>query len=469
MFVSGTDSIDTIVDEVRKGVRTAHQVLDHYLERAERLNPALNAFYEIHQEEAREQADSIDSRLRAGAAPGRLCGVPIALKDLIDQAGQVTTAGSAFYRHRAKESATVVRRLEAEGAVIMGRTVLHEFAFGFSSENPWFGPVRNPWNLRLSPGGSSGGSAVAVAAGMAPAGIGTDTGGSVRVPAALCGLVGLKVTHGAIPLTGVFPLAGSLDTVGPMAKTVRDARVLFRVMSGYDPRDPWSTPSPAGADRIDRLQGLRIGVPSDWLSAVPTSAMVRDSFGLFCEDLSDLGAEVEVIEESGLKPGPLLQMVPAAEAAAVHRRWFADPDKPYGPDLEIRLGAAMEVPVDRYTEAMRWRAGVKNAAAKIFDDFDLLVTPAVGHAAKTIGEDTIEINGQPLFYREVLNGYSALVNMIGCPALALPTNRPGSPPPAIQLLAPWWGEEALLDVGTLFEQTGLIGFTPPPPLPELPA
>ena len=414
--MSGAVSIDTIAAEVRNGVRTARQVLDHYLERAERLNPELNAFGEIHQVEALKRADSIDSRRRAGATPGRLCGVPIALKDLI----------------------------------------------GFSSENPWFGPVRNPWNPRLSPGGSSGGSAVAVAAGMAPAGIGTDTGGSVRVPAALCGLVGLKVTHGAIPLTGVFPLAGSLDTVGPMVRTVRDARVLFRVMRGYDPRDSWSIPSAQGPERIGRLQGLRIGVPGDWLSAVPTSAMVRDSFELFCEDLSDLGAEVEVIERSGLKPGRLLPMIPAAEAAAVHRKWFEDPDKPYGPDLEIRLGAAMEVTVDQYTEAMRWRAGIRNAAAEVFDTFDLLVTPAVGHAAKTIGEDLIEINGQPLFYREVLNGYSALVNMIGCPALALPTTRPGSPPPAIQLLAPWWGEEALLDVGALLEQAGLIGFVPPP-------
>ena len=253
------DTIASIADAVRRGSRTARQVVEHYLEAAERLNPELNAFVEIDRAGALQRADSIDAGLRAGTHPGPLCGVPVALKDLIDQAGHVTTAGSAFYRNRATVSATVARRLEAAGAVIMGRTGLHEFAFGFSSENPWFGPVRNPWNHNLSPGGSSGGSAAAVAAGMTPGAIGTDTGGSVRVPAALCGVVGLKVTHGAVPLTGVFPVAGSLDTVGPMARTVEDARLLYEAMRGFDREDPWSARAPETSAQVRRLEDLRIG------------------------------------------------------------------------------------------------------------------------------------------------------------------------------------------------------------------
>ena len=378
------------------------------------------------------------------------------MKDLIDQAGHVTTAGSAFYRNRATASATVVRRLEAAGAVIIGRTGLHEFAFGFSSENPWFGPVRNPWDRDLSPGGSSGGSAAAVSAGMAPGAIGTDTGGSVRVPAALCGVVGLKVTHGAVPLTGVFPVAGSLDTVGPMARTVVDARLLYEAIRGFDREDPWSARVPETSARVRRLEDLRIGVPAGWLSAAPTSTAVRRSFERFCDQLGSAGARVEWVEAPGLKPDPALIAVVAGEAAGVHRAWFNDPDRRYGPDLRERLRAAMAVTVAEYIEATRLRAAVRQAAGEAFRRHDLLLTPAVGHARKRIGEDLIDIDGEPHFYREVLNGYSALVNLIGCPAIVLPVAVEETPPPSVQLLAPWWGEDVLLDTGLILEQAGLV-------------
>ena len=447
----------TIAEAVRSGTRTARQVVEQYLEVAERLNPELNAFVEIDRVGALERADSIDSALRAGSPAGPLCGVPIALKDLIHHAGHTTTAGSAFYRHRAKVSATVVRRLEAAGAVIIGRTGLHEFAFGFSSENPWSGPVRNPWDRDLSPGGSSGGSAAAVAARMSAGAIGTDTGGSVRVPAALCGVVGLKVTHGAVPLTGVFPVAGSLDTVGPITGTVGDARLLFDTMRGFDPDDPRSARAPYSPEGVLRLEDLRIGVPAGWLSAAPTSAAVHRSFDRFCERLRGVGAHVEWVEAPGVAPDPALVAVVSGEAAVVHREWFNDPDKPYGPDLEVRFGEAMEVTIDRYTEAMRRRAALEQAAGEAFRHHDLLLTPAVGHSRKTIGNDTITMDGEPHFYRDVLNGYSALVNLIGCPAIALPTTDPGVPPPSVQFLAPWWGENVLLGVGEALEQAGLIG------------
>jgi len=175
---------------------------------------------------------------------GALAGVPIALKDLIDHAGRPNTAGSSYPAITPDASAPAVARLEAADAVIIGRTGLHEYAFGFSSENHWFGPVRNPWDLDLSPGGSSGGSAAAVAAGLAAGALGTDTGGSVRVPAALCGVVGLKVTHGRVPLRGVFPLGPSIDTVGPIGRSVVDIARLYETIAGFDPGDPWSAPRP---------------------------------------------------------------------------------------------------------------------------------------------------------------------------------------------------------------------------------
>ena len=284
--------VESIARAVRSGERTAREVVERYLGVAEARDPDLNAFTELDPEGALRQADLVD----AGPRTGPLCGVPIALKDLIDHAGHVTTAGSAFYRHEATVSAPVVDRLEAAGAIIMGRTGLHEFAYGFSSENPWSGPVRNPWDRELSPGGSSGGSAAAVAAGMAPAALGTDTGGSVRVPAAMCGIVGLKVTHGRIPLTGIFPLAGSLDTVGPLTTTVGDARLLFRAMKGFDRSDPWSVPVDDPPRRPPVMEKLRMAVPSAWLRDVTTSDATLRSFAQFCDRLRRLGVTVDEVD-----------------------------------------------------------------------------------------------------------------------------------------------------------------------------
>mgnify|MGYP001087947568 CR=1 FL=1 len=223
-----------IAAAVASGRVSATTVVSAHLEGIARRGD-LNAFTLVDAEGALAAAAALDRRLAAGEAPGPLAGVPVALKDMIDQAGLPNTCGSAFYREIPATSAPVVTRLERAGAIVVGRAGLHEFAFGFSSENPWWGPVRNPWDPDTSAGGSSGGSGAAVAGGLTPVAIGTDTGGSVRVPAALCGLVGLKVTHGRIPLTGVFPLAPTLDTVGPLARTVSDAALTYQVLAGPDP------------------------------------------------------------------------------------------------------------------------------------------------------------------------------------------------------------------------------------------
>jgi Asp-tRNA(Asn)/Glu-tRNA(Gln) amidotransferase A subunit family amidase len=207
-----------LASSIRSGEASAEETVTEALEAIDAS--ALNAFTLVDREGALTTARHIDERVAAGEDPGPLAGVPFAVKDLFDQKGLVNTAGSSFYRVVPGKTATAVRRLERAGAVAVGRTGLHEFAFGFSSENHWFGPVHNPWNPETSPGGSSGGSAAAVASGLTPVALGTDTGGSVRVPAALCGLVGLKVTHGRIPISGVFPLAPSLDTVGPITTSV---------------------------------------------------------------------------------------------------------------------------------------------------------------------------------------------------------------------------------------------------------
>jgi len=240
-----------IAAQVRTGRRTAVDVVTEALELAARSQADLNAFTLIDHEGAIARASGIDILVSSGRDPGPLAGVPIGLKDLIDQAGLPNTRGGSFPVEPSAHSATVVRRLGTAGAVIIGRTGLHEFAFGFTSENHWFGPVRNPWDLKTSPGGSSGGSGAAVAAGIVPIAIGTDTGGSVRVPAALCGVFGLKVTHGRVSLAGVYPLAPSLDTVGPMAANVADLTAAYLAMAGDDPSDTWSQTKPVEAPPSD--------------------------------------------------------------------------------------------------------------------------------------------------------------------------------------------------------------------------
>lgn len=456
------ESLTDLADRVRGGELSARLVVDHYLERIHRYQDVLNAYTAIS-DRAEERAEDIDRRVKAGDDPGPLAGVPIALKDLIDERGSVTTCGSDFYRHRPENSATVVQRLERAGAIIIGRTGLHEFAFGFSSENHWFGPVRNPWNPATSPGGSSGGSAVATTAGLAAGAIGTDTGGSIRVPAALCGLFGLKVTHGRVPLTGVFPLAASLDTVGPFARNIRDLRAIYEVVAGHDPADPWSAPRPVASEMTQvNLEGLRIGVPQPWVADAPMSQSVKETFSATLDRLRDLGAHVREIHEPLLLPTRELGDLINGEVASVHSEWLADPSRKYGPEVAERLARTLQVSLDDYVAAQRWRSGLRHATGRIFQDVDFLVTPATGATRKTIGEPAITIGDQPRSYRLVLSWFSSLVNHMATPALAMPLLHTSPPGPSLQVIGPWWSEAQLLSLGRRLEERGLVGFRPPP-------
>ena len=450
-----------ISGQVRAGKASPRSIRAGCLAEAQRLDTRLNAFISLG-DPAREDDYPLPDPERGGS----LCGVPVAVKDLMDQAGLVTTAGSAFYRRRAQHSAPAIARLEAAGAMMTGRTNLHEFAFGFSSENPWFGPVRNPWDPALSAGGSSGGSAAAVSAGIVPAALGTDTGGSVRTPAALCGIVGLKVSNGRIPLDGVFPLAPSLDTVGPLTRTVGDARLLYRAMADPDsdvPRPPGPTSPPPPGPAVGTLEGVRVAVPMAWLETVPASRRTRERFEKFCDDLARLGAEVRRVAAPELVPDRNIFTIVGAEASRIHREWLTARGMPYGGDVAERLRAALAVTAEGHRAARARREWLRARAGGLFAGHHLLATPAVGRPRKTIGLDYMDIDGTPVFYRAVLSGFTALVNHLGCPALVLPLAAPGTPPPSAQLIAPWREEELLLDVGTVLEKAGLAGYRPPPP------
>ncbi len=440
---------------------SAVELADTHLAAAEQREAELNAYTRLDREGVLARAAYLDERRARGHVLGPLAGVPVAVKDIIDQAGVPTTAGSSFLTAVPERSAPVVARLEAAGAVIIGRTGLHEFAFGFSSENAWWGPVRNPWDTTLSPGGSSGGSAAAVAAGSAPIALGTDTGGSVRVPAALCGLFGLKVTHGRVPTSGVFPLAESLDTVGPLARSSADLALAYVVIAGEDPDDPWSAPrTVTPPEPPPPLDGLRMAVPRPWLDQ-PMTDPVRTSFAAALDALADNGATVAEVQAPTIEPvGMIAQTL--AEVATVHRRWLAERPDAYGADVRDRLAQTAAVSVDQYAASLRWRASLRRAFGRVLAGADLIATPAVAANRKTIGEDTIDVAGVARPYRPLLSGFSALVNQAGLPAVVVPLATDGVPPPSLQLIGPPWSEARLLAVAAALEQLGIAGFRPPP-------
>ncbi|MCP3993858.1 MAG: amidase [bacterium] len=452
--------VSAIANAVASGAVSVTEVITDHLERAEASQDRINAFTLIQHDSALAAAAALDERIAAGQDVGPLAGVPIAVKDLIDHAGHPNTAGSSFPTVIPTASSPVVSRLEAAGAVIIGRTGLHEYAFGFSSENHWFGPVRNPWDTTLSPGGSSGGSGAAVSAGVAAAAIGTDTGGSVRVPAALCGVVGLKVTHGRVPLTGVFPLAPSLDTVGPLARSTNDAALVYEAISGYDATDPWSAPQPVlPADDLGPIHRVTIGIPHPWVD-LPQTATVAASFAAVRSDLQAAGATVIDLDLPDLTPAIEIEHIAYPEVAGVHNeRWHSYPET-YGPDVAKRLGEVFDVDPAVYVAAQQWRSRTRYVAEQAPCDF--LLTPAVASSVKPIGQEDIEVAGKQVSYRPQLSRFSALVNHLGVPALVLPLDMDGSPPPSVQLIGRRWQEQHLLAMGSALEKLGISRYRKPP-------
>jgi len=421
----------SVLNRVQRALDAAHASQQH-----------LNAFTSIDDERALARAAAIDEILGRGGSVGPLAGMPVGLKDLIDHQDRNTTAGSAFYRHEATRNASVLERLERAGAVIVGRTGLHEFAFGFSSENPHFGPVRNPWDPATSPGGSSGGSGVAVAAAITPVAIGTDTGGSVRVPAALCGCFGLKVTHGRIPLDGVFPLVPSIDTVGPLADSIENLDIAYRVMSG----DNTAEPSPTR---------LRIGLPQPWCDEAPMDQQVDSAFTLATQRLADLGHEVLPLQLPDVVPGREIILAIAEEVTDVHREFRAQ-GLPYGDDVAARLEACESITAQESQTGRVWQQMIRGRFADAFETVDLLLTPTVPAMRKVIGVD--KIGG--LHHRVVLSWFTALVNHALHPALAMPLLEDGAPPVSLQAIGPMGSEARLLGFGRELESGGLVGFRP---------
>jgi Asp-tRNA(Asn)/Glu-tRNA(Gln) amidotransferase A subunit family amidase len=452
-----------IAAQVRTGRLLAVDIVTEALDRAEASQELLNAFTLIDRAGAIARATGIDMLVASGRDPGPLAGVPIALKDLIDQTGLPTTRGGSFPVEYSPHSATVVRRLGAGGAVIIGRTGLHEFAFGFTSENHWFGPVRNPWDLDTSPGGSSGGSAAAVAAGIAPIGIGTDTGGSVRVPAAMCGVFGLKVTHGRVPLTGVYPLAASLDTVGPLAGSIEDLAAVYLVMAGDDPKDPWSQPVPVDPvpHNVD-LSSLKFGVVAQW-NNLPHTRSVASGMDTFSKAVSKLGVSIIDIDEPGLQPDAGVERAVGTEILTVHGARFAESPEGYGPETRVRIENAAGGSAADVLASVEWRSKAQGIMARLTNaGIDVLLAPTVGGMTKVIGVDEMDLGDKKVAHRELLARFTAPINHIGVPSLSAPITATEKPGVSVQLVGPMWGESKLLAIAGALEAAGVFTVERPP-------
>jgi aspartyl-tRNA(Asn)/glutamyl-tRNA(Gln) amidotransferase subunit A len=376
---------------------------------------ALNAFVTVLGESAIAQARARDAEIAAGRCRGPLHGIPISLKDLIDQAGVPTTAASRVREgHVASGDAPVTARLRDAGAVLIGKTNLHEFAFGTTSDDSAFGPVRNPHDPSRSPGGSSGGSAVAVVTGMSVASIGTDTGGSIRIPSAACGAVGLKPAWGEVPCAGVVPLCESLDHVGPLARSVADAWLLYLVLRGQPTSARWPLPAPRPT------KGLRLGVPRLYFHDV----LDDDVRGRFAEALAWLrqaGAQtVDVAVPHASVVPPVYLHTSLAEATAYHADSLAATPERYTKNVRLRLEMGRYVLAEDYVRAQTARSVLRREVDAALEGCDALVLPTLPIPAPPIGVFTIEVAGATQPVRAMMLRLTQLFNLTGHPAISIP-------------------------------------------------
>ena len=454
--MSSTLADRTLVEQsalLRQGACSSRDIVEACLAKIERLNDKLHAFVAVYGDEARQLADAADRARRSGLPVGPLHGLPVALKDLLDIEGRITTVGSQLWRSRVSPTtATVVERLLAAGMIPLGKTHMVEFAFGGWGTNPAMGTPWNPWdaNVHRVPGGSSSGSAVAVAAGLVPAAIGSDTGGSVRIPAAFTGITGLKVTYGRVSLHGAALLSWTLDTIGPMARTVQDCALLLAAIAGPDARDPTTLQVPAFqqfADWPDALHGVRIALPPDDQLPSFTHPAVVAAWRDVATSLAKQGAQViearlpEGFFDLAGKVGAIL----ATEALAQHAAWIDAPDNPIGDGVRTRIQNARNVTAAQYAQTLRQMDDHRRQFARWFDPFDAVLLPSVAVPAPALADIDEQAPIPGYFTRPV--------NYLGLCALALPAGTHAGLPVGVQLIGKPFDEQRVLQIGRVCERS----------------
>ena len=438
------------------------ELTDALLARIDQLDPTWHAFIRVVHERARTQAKVAEAEISGGQYRGALHGIPVGLKDIIDLAGYPTTCHSKIYAdHTAATSAVVTTRLEAAGAVIMGKLSTHEFAIGGPSfDLPW-PPAVNPWGGRNFPGGSSSGSGVALATGMLPAALGTDTGGSVRNPASMCSIVGLKPTYGRVSRRGVFPLAFSLDHVGPMTRDVADNALLLQILAGHDPLDPGSAdvPVPDFSAELDKgAKGLRIGLVRHFYDGDETAhpGQIKAADGA-ADLLRELGADVREVRLAPLQEYSVCnRVILASEAFSIHRRHFAERPGDYGALARERLAIGAALSAADYVDALRVRARLVAQTRAAMDGFDAILTVSSMDPPPPIDDAEACARVYPRQARQPFN-------VTGLPAIAIPAGfTPDGLPLSIQIVGHAWQEARVYRIARAYEQaTGWYKRHPP--------
>ena len=464
-------TIEELASAYRSGGTSPTAVTKERLRRIEAFNGTLNCFITILADSALRSAEEADRRFKAGAPLGPLDGVPIAVKDLIYIEGVRCTAGSRVLAdYVAPYDAEVIRRLKASGAVLIGTTNLHEFAAGTTNVNPHFGPVRNPWDPRRMSGGSSGGSAVAVAERMAAGALGTDTGGSVRIPAALCGVLGLKPTYGRISRLGVIPLAPSLDVVGILAGSAWDMGALMQVVAGRE-REDMTTVETENPDYLAAISqpfpGARIGVIRGYFQDSIDSD-VEENLSEFMSRLRGIGCRAEEVSPDWVSEA-YDRWVPIrrAEATAYHQRWLETNPELYGDDVRRLLEQGRDVLAVDYVSAVNARPSFMERFSVTMKDYDFLALPTTTVPAPLLDQSSVKVKGREVPVYSAMNRLPIPFNYVGCPVLSVPSGHLRGLPLGVQI------------VGKLFDEAGLLRFAraiearfgpypEPPPMGSLP-
>ncbi|WP_040226983.1 Asp-tRNA(Asn)/Glu-tRNA(Gln) amidotransferase GatCAB subunit A [Bhargavaea cecembensis] len=438
-----TDAIRGLAENRFSPLELVREALDA----TDRLNGELNALITVCEEQALQDAGRLTREWEAGRMRGPLHGIPVVVKDMIDTEGVRTTMGSKIFESRVPaEDATVVRKLKDAGAVIIGKANTHEFAYGPTGDVSHFGPVRNPFDPSKISGGSSSGSAAAVASGMAIAGIGTDTGGSVRIPASACGLVGMKPTFGRISKHGIFPLADTLDHPGPLTEDVRSNAILLNILAGHDSEDPHSMKADVPdftAQLGQDVRGMKIGLPAKYFSDVDPE--VEQAVRQAAERFEQKGAQLLEADIPALPDIWHHQMVTIqSEAAAVHRQLMEERPDDYAPEVLGRLKDSIRISAWQYVQTLQARRSLVHSYNEVFDEVDVLLTPTLPILPTDIGQREVTIRGKELDVVPSLLRLTSPTNFTGNPSLSLPCGFSGSGLPIGMQLIGRHGEEAKL-------------------------
>ena len=427
------------------------------LNRVAQWQPRLNAFMAIETDEALAAADAADAALAKGSNYGALHGVPLAHKDMYYEAGKIVTCGSHIRRDFvATTTSTALQRLKDAGTIRLGSLQMAEFAYGPTGHNTHYGPVHNPWGVDRVTGGSSSGSGAAVAARLTFAALGSDTGGSIRMPAHFCGVTGLKTTVGRISRAGAMPLSQSLDTVGPLARTALDCALLLGLMAGADADDPTAVGGPLPdylAATRKSIKGLKIGVPTalyvDDLDP-EVERILDDTITVLKREGAEI-VQVELPDQRQLTAA--CQLVLAVEAAAFHKRWMIERPQDYGPQVLMRLQNGLAIPGVSYLEAMRWRGPALAAYLAAVAGVDAVIAPVAPVAAPTIAESDVGNSPDAEAVIQRLTRFTRPINYLGLPALAIPSGFTKSGlPVGMQLIGRSFDEAMLLRIGAAFQR-----------------